>query len=115
VGGPFDLKENFQIREPGVLLLLLELLPHLPQELQCELWSTLCVVLHRSLGNIHACQQLHLIERCLDQLRRTKSDRVANQVARVIEVLGSYSLSVRELKAVVSYLYAGQVKNWSLL
>ena len=47
--------------------------------LQCELWSTLCVVLHRSLGNIHACQQLHLIERCLDQLRRTKSDRVASK------------------------------------
>ena len=34
VGGPFDLKENFQIREPGVVPLLLELLPHLPQELQ---------------------------------------------------------------------------------
>ena len=46
VGGPFDLKENFQIREPGVILLLLELLSHLPQELQvcmCVLCVCVCV------------------------------------------------------------------------
>ncbi len=34
VGGELDLKENFLIREPGVFLLLLELLPKLPEQLQ---------------------------------------------------------------------------------
>lgn len=34
VGGPFDLKENFLVKEPNVVLLILELLPDLPEELQ---------------------------------------------------------------------------------
>ena len=32
--GPFDLKENFLIKEPSVVLLLLELLPNLSEPLQ---------------------------------------------------------------------------------
>ena len=34
VEGPFDLKENFLIKEPNVILLLLELLPSLSEPLQ---------------------------------------------------------------------------------
>lgn len=34
VGGPFDLKENLLIREPTVLLLLVELLPRVSEEIQ---------------------------------------------------------------------------------
>ena len=34
VGGSFDLKQNFLIREPNVILLILELLPHLSDNIQ---------------------------------------------------------------------------------
>lgn len=34
VDGPFDLKEKFLIKEPNVVLLLLELLPNLSEPLQ---------------------------------------------------------------------------------
>lgn len=33
-------------------------------------------------------------------------------VTRVIEILGSYSLSLKELRDILSYLYTGQMKTW---
>ena len=33
-------------------------------------------------------------------------------VTRVIEILGSYSLSLKELRDILSYLYTGQMKSW---
>ena len=100
---------------------------------QLEIWSTLGAILHRSLSNIHMCRQLHLIHHCLDYLRKTTSDKVASKcsvnqfevhiqcmtlfllpghVTRVIEILGSYSLSLKELRDILSYLYTGQMKSW---
>ena len=36
----------------------------------------------------------------------------SGHVTRVIEILGSYSLSLRELRDILSYLYTGQMKTW---
>ena len=87
------------------------------------------------------CRQLHLIQHCLEYLRKTISDKVAGEccplnkfenmytmnhnvrpfplpssiqghVTRVIEILGSYSLSLKELRDILSYLYTGQMKTW---
>ena len=33
-------------------------------------------------------------------------------MTRVIEILGSYSLSLKELRDILSYLYTGQMKAW---
>ena len=33
-------------------------------------------------------------------------------MTRVIEILGSYSLSLKELRDILSYLYTGQMKSW---
>ena len=44
VGGPFDLKEKFLIQEPGVIPLLLELLPSLPEDLQVTAEALLAVL-----------------------------------------------------------------------
>ena len=38
VQGPFDLKENYLIKEPSVVLLLLELLPNLSEPLQVRIF-----------------------------------------------------------------------------
>lgn len=46
---------------------------------QLEIWSTLGAILHRSLSNIHMCRQLHLIQHCLEYLRKTTSDKVAGE------------------------------------
>ncbi len=43
VAGEFDLRENFLIREPSVVLLLLELLPKLSDQLQV-LYLCVCVM-----------------------------------------------------------------------
>ena len=105
--------------------------------MQLEIWSPLGAILHRSLSNIHMCRQLHLIHHCLDYLRKTSSEKVASKppfimgsqlrksyvglrllflfpghVTRVIEILGSYSLSLKELRDILSYLYTGQMKTW---
>jgi hypothetical protein len=111
--------------------------------MQLEIWSTLGAILHRSLSNIHMCRQLHLIQHCLEYLRKTTSDKVASEynipnqpvnsrrcneyetffpfslpssiqghVTRVVEILGSYSLSLKELRDILSYLYTGQMKTW---
>lgn len=37
---------------------------------------------------------------------------VAGQVAKVIELLGSYSVSLKELQDILSYLYTGLTESW---
>ena len=40
------------------------------------------------------------------------SSHCADQVTQVVEILGCHSLSVKELKEILSYLYAGQNRTW---
>jgi hypothetical protein len=109
VGGPFDGRDNLLIREPTVLLLLVELLPHLSEEIQIELWSSVGAILQGSLWNVHSCRHLHLIEKCLHSLQRTSSVKVAGQLVKVLEILGTYNVAVKELKSILSYLYTTQL------
>ena len=51
VAGEFDLRENFLIREPSVVLLLLELLPKLSDQLQV-LYISVCVCVY-----VRVCEQ----------------------------------------------------------
>ena len=37
---------------------------------------------------------------------------LSGHVTRVIEILGSYSLSLKELRDILSYLYTGQMRTW---
>ncbi|XP_019857848.1 PREDICTED: neurobeachin-like [Amphimedon queenslandica] len=109
VGGQsFDLSQNYLIREPAALLLLIELIPSLSEELQLDLWSTLGAMLHQCLHNISSCHNIGMTEKCLDYLAKTKNPKIANHIGSVLELLSGYSLSVKHLKSILSYLYNGQ-------
>jgi hypothetical protein len=116
VGGdiPFDLTQNFLIREPNVLLLLLELLPNLTQVLQLEVWSTLGAIMHQCVANTVTCHQLGLNDRCLDYMAKCGNEKIASNIGTVLEILSNYSIPVKQLKSILSYLYNGQTdSHWA--
>ncbi|XP_071847278.1 neurobeachin-like isoform X4 [Apostichopus japonicus] len=105
VGGEFDLESNFTIQDAENILHMLELMDHCSPTLQAEIWSMCAAILRKSLLNLQACTEISLIEKLVSRMK-ISDEMLADLLVEVIGVLASYSISVRELKLVFSYLKA---------
>eukprot|EP01135_Chromosphaera_perkinsii_P000139 Nk52_evm35s32 gene=Nk52_evmTU35s32 len=106
VDGRFDLASNYLIKEYSALYTILDLLPCCSVAIQGEIWSTFTAILSRCVENLEACSKLHLLERLVELLERTNDDMLAGKIIQTIEILGSYSISVKALRVVLRYLRA---------
>ncbi|KAJ8028510.1 Neurobeachin [Holothuria leucospilota] len=105
VGGEFDLESNFTIEDAENILHMLELMDHCTPTLQAEIWSMCAAILRKSLLNLQACTEISLVEKLVSRLKKS-DEMLADLLVEVIGVLASYSISVRELKLIFSYLKA---------
>ncbi|CAG0882858.1 unnamed protein product [Darwinula stevensoni] len=105
VGGEFDMELNFIIKEPENILCMLELLDHCPSSLQAEMWSVFTAMLKKSVRNMQACAEVGLIFEILQRLRCAEPV-VADLLIELLGVLASYSITVKELKALLASMKA---------
>ncbi|XP_021348371.1 neurobeachin-like isoform X5 [Mizuhopecten yessoensis] len=105
VGEEFDIESNFIIQEPQNILHTLRLLTNCPVTLQAEIWSVFTAILKKSRRNLQACTEVGLIEHALNLLKDTE-DVIADLMVEMLGVLATYSITVRELKMLISLLKA---------
>ncbi|KAF2368106.1 hypothetical protein FHG87_001149 [Trinorchestia longiramus] len=70
-----------------------------------EIWSVFSAILRKSVRNLQACTDVGLLSHVLDRLPRA-DPVVADLLIEVLGVLASYSITVKELKALFSYMRA---------
>ncbi|XP_065190156.1 lipopolysaccharide-responsive and beige-like anchor protein [Sycon ciliatum] len=106
VGGTFDAESNFRIKDPNIVLLILELAKHGSNALKLEIWSQLAVILKRSLLNVQACTDKDLLSHCLSHLLLTNDASVADKIVEVLTAVVSYNISVTGLRTLFTALQA---------
>lgn len=109
VGGEFDMELNFVIQDAQNIKHMLELLDHCVPTLQAEIWSVFIAILRKSVRNLQACTEVGLIEHVLCRLNRANSV-VADLLVDMLGVLASYSITVKELKLLLSAMKANNGK-----
>ncbi|XP_065209719.1 neurobeachin isoform X2 [Planococcus citri] len=109
VGGEFDMELNFVIQDAQNIKHMLELLDHCVPTLQAEIWSVFIAILRKSVRNLQACTEVGLIEHVLCRLHRANSVVAAyfsDLLVDMLGVLASYSITVKELKLLLSSMKA---------
>ncbi|GAB6031814.1 hypothetical protein CHUAL_010216 [Chamberlinius hualienensis] len=97
VGGEFDMELNFVIQDAQNIKNMLELLDHCSPSLQAEIWSVFIAILRKSIRNLQACTDVHLIADVLSRLPQA-DNVVADLLVELLGVLATYSITVKELK-----------------
>ncbi|XP_022098981.1 neurobeachin-like isoform X3 [Acanthaster planci] len=103
VGGEFDLESNYVIAEPENVTHLLELIDHCDEKLQAEIWSMFVAILRKSLLNLQACTEVSLITKLVNKLQSC-NEMLSDLLMEILGVVASYSISVKELKLIFSFL-----------
>ncbi|XP_071786935.1 neurobeachin-like isoform X3 [Asterias amurensis] len=110
VGGEFDLESNFVIEDPENINHLLELIDHCEEKLQAEIWSMFIAILRKSLLNLQACTEVSLIQKLVNKLQSC-NEMLSDLLMEILGVIASYSISVKELKLIFSFL-KGDSGRW---
>ncbi|PVD34451.1 hypothetical protein C0Q70_05725 [Pomacea canaliculata] len=105
VGGEFDIENNFIIQNPKNILHMLKLLEVCPHTLQAEIWSVFTAMLKKSRRNLAACTDVGLIGLALKMLGNAE-DMAADLIVEMLGILASYSITVKELRALFAFLKA---------
>ncbi|XP_064610079.1 neurobeachin-like isoform X2 [Liolophura sinensis] len=105
VGADFDIETNFIIKDSQNILHMLKLLENSPPKLQAQIWSVFTAMLKKSQRNLQACAEVGLVAHVLNILEAS-DDLVADLLIDLLSVLASYSITVKELKTLVSCLKA---------
>uniref|UniRef100_A0A8C9U6A5 LPS-responsive vesicle trafficking, beach and anchor containing n=1 Tax=Scleropages formosus TaxID=113540 RepID=A0A8C9U6A5_SCLFO len=103
VGGQFDLEVNFIIQEAESVGCMVELLDQCEATCQVEMWSIFVAILKKSARNLQACTEVGLMELVLARIHEAHCT-VADLLIDVLAVLARYSITVRQLKLLVSKL-----------
>ncbi|XP_038055558.1 neurobeachin-like isoform X2 [Patiria miniata] len=103
VGGEFDLESNFVVEDPENVTHLLELIDHCEEKLQAEIWSMFVAILRKSVLNLQACTEVSLITKLVNKLQSC-NEMLSDLLMEILGVIASYSISVKELKLIFSFL-----------
>jgi len=103
VGGQFELEQNCVIVDGDCIVEMLRLMDHCSIALQAELWSHCTAILRKSTRNLQACTEIGLIERILQRIPSANS-MLADLMADLLGVLASYSITVKELRLLLSLI-----------
>ncbi|KJE96189.1 neutral sphingomyelinase activation associated factor [Capsaspora owczarzaki ATCC 30864] len=110
VVGEFHLHSNYEIRAIDALYVLLDVAPHCSVNVQAEIWNTLIAILEKSITNLELCSRWGLIEKLLGRIHVFKDDIALTKVLQLVEVLGRYCISVRELRSILRTLKSSDQK-----
>ncbi|KAI1725271.1 concanavalin a-like lectin/glucanases superfamily domain-containing protein [Ditylenchus destructor] len=105
VGGPFDLETRFIIEYPQNVEKMLEFIGICSQSMQAEIWSVFVAIVRKSFRNLEACCRVGLISKCLDLLPIANSV-ISDLLIQLLSALSSYSITVKETKALLRALQA---------
>ena len=103
VNGKFDLEASFIISSGDALLAFLAFIRKIEPNLQAQALSMFAAILRKSTYNLEQCSNVGFITRILDFLPESM-DVVSDLLGDILSVLGSYNLSVDELKAIMKHL-----------
>jgi Neurobeachin/BDCP, DUF4704 alpha solenoid region/Neurobeachin alpha solenoid region/Concanavalin A-like lectin/glucanases superfamily len=98
VDGKFDVATRYIIRTPDVVPLLFELSPKLPFAMQERLMDTFVQLVECCMLNCSLCCSRHLIFLLLGLVPTYRDEGLLTKALRVVELLGTHSITVRELK-----------------
>ncbi|KAI1731764.1 concanavalin a-like lectin/glucanases superfamily domain-containing protein [Ditylenchus destructor] len=105
VGGPFDLETRYIIEYPQNVEKMLEFIGICSQSMQAEIWSVFVAIVRKSFRNLEACCRVGLISKCLDLLPIANSV-ISDLLIQLLSALSSYSITVKETKALLRALQA---------
>ncbi len=91
------------IENADAVVLLVGMLPVLPNELQSLVLSTLAALLRDSTPNKSVCCKSNLLHMLLGEMLRPENPHL-EQLMQLVELLGAHSITIRELKKIFALL-----------
>eukprot|EP00002_Diphylleia_rotans_P023924 TRINITY_DN4715_c0_g1_i2.p1 TRINITY_DN4715_c0_g1~~TRINITY_DN4715_c0_g1_i2.p1 ORF type:complete len:2872 (-),score=521.03 TRINITY_DN4715_c0_g1_i2:1126-9741(-) len=104
VDGSFDLEINFTFQHKDAILLAFRLFPFYDQNTQIFMIQTFCESLQISTVNRAYCSTLGVISICISLFKNTPNHEVQGWILQLIKMVGSHSISVSELKSILTLL-----------
>ncbi|XP_077976450.1 neurobeachin-like isoform X2 [Styela clava] len=110
VGGEFDLETNFIIKDSECVMYMVDLLESCTLQCQAEIWSKFKGICRKSTRNLHACKEAGLLQSLLIILKDA-DDMISELLIDMLSLMTSYSITVKELKLLLSML-RGENNTW---
>jgi hypothetical protein len=103
VGGRFNEQTNYIFHNPKAIIIIFNVLSFLDEQGQMDLLDRFIILLEECTVDRAICSAVGLIQKIIDMLRDDElltkfSFSVKHKLIQLIGILGSYSISVSELK-----------------